>query len=195
MKYVQNTVYQNINGVGRDCTERWEFIKDRINIGKDTTSVDVGSAEGFYVKELAKETKGKVISIEGSGFVYNTQKEYIKEYNDQVELHNIKLNIKNIDMVGVNVDNTLLLSVLHWFDDPDSILKKLSSVSKNMFIELPDLNCKQSWNQEYLNRIKTEYGNIENYIQTMTNKEIIDFLEVKANHVGGSRFIYFIKNI
>lgn len=52
MKYVQNTVYQNINGIGRDCNERWDFIKDRIDIGKGTISVDIGSAEGFYTKEL-----------------------------------------------------------------------------------------------------------------------------------------------
>ena len=190
MLYKQNTIYQNISGVGRDCNSRWDFIKKYISKGKDIISVDVGSAEGFFVKKLTESTNRKVIPIEGSDYVYNIQKKFIT--GDNVIIYNLSLDTSNINIVGNNIDNLLLLSVLHWFEDPDYILQYLSNISKHIFIELPNLNCTQSYNQPYLKRIRDNYGTLEEYISKITGKNIIACETVDANHVNGKRNIYYI---
>jgi hypothetical protein len=190
MLYKQNTKYQNVMGVGRDCNDRWSFMERYLSYDEKSLSVDVGSAEGFFVKKLVEKTNGKVISIEGSDYMYKIQKEYIS--NDKVEMHHIALGSDNIKLLSDKIDNLLLLSVLHWFEDPDYILKYLSNISKNIFVELPNLDCKNSYNQSYLRRVKDEFKTIENYLETISGKKIIDFKEVNANHVGGKRNIYLI---
>jgi hypothetical protein len=190
MLYKQNTNYQNVNGVGRDCNDRWYFIEKYISHEGYPISVDVGSAEGFFVKKLIEKTNGKVISIEGSDYVYEAQKKYVS--NDRVEIHHTALGWDNVKLVGDKIDNLLLLSVLHWFEDPDYMLKYLSSISKNIFVELPDLDCDKSYNQEYLKRIKNDFNNISNYLEAISGKKVYDYTGVSANHVGGKRVIYYL---
>jgi hypothetical protein len=176
MKFNQDVPYN------RDCPIRWSLIEKHLIKGK---SMDVGSAEGYYARKLTKW--GKVISIEGSEFVYNQQSKLNKGFD--IDLYKWSLNHKNILELPI-VDNMLLLSVLHWFENPDEFLKISSKRSKIMFIELPDLDCKSSWNQNYLKRIKKDFDSIENYLIEMTGKQIIDQSTNFAKHVGNSRTVF-----
>jgi hypothetical protein len=190
MLYKQNTNYQNVMGVGRDCNDRWSFIEKYISYDEQSLSVDVGSAEGFFVKKLIEKTNGKVISIEGSDYVYKIQKEYIS--NDKVEIYHTVLGSDNIKLVGDKIDNLLLLSVLHWFEDPDYVLNYLGNISENIFVELPNLDCNKSYNQSYLKRIKKDFNSISNYLEVVSGKRVCDYVDVSANHVGGRRVIYYL---
>jgi len=194
MKYNQNYTYQNIDGVGRNCDDRWDVISKFIT-KKNSLVLDVGSAEGFFSKKIINVYDSKVISIEGSDFVLGEQKNYCKYEIDNglLDLHNIELNKETLDkFLDKKYDYTLLLSVLHWCDEPDYILKKLSDISDTLFVELPDLNDKKSYGQEYLQRIKNNFGNLENYLQEISEKPIIGAYKVEGNN-SEFRTIYILK--
>jgi len=197
MKYTQDYRYQNISGAGRNCDDRWDIISRFVKWDSNTLSIDVGSAEGVFSKRIVENTGGKVVSIEGSDYVYNEQLNYcskeIESHN--IELHKIALNRDNIhQFLDKHYDYTLLMSILHWCDEPDIILRSLSDVSEYMFVELPDLNDTKSYGQDYLQRIKRDFGNIENYLQETTNKPIIGAYKVEGNN-SEYRVVYVLKNI
>jgi hypothetical protein len=86
------------------------------------------------------------------------------------------------------------MSVLHWCDEPDIILKSLSDKSEYIFVELPDLDDTKSYGQEYLQRIKRDFGNIENYLQETTENPIVGAYKVEGNN-SEYRVVYVLKNI
>jgi hypothetical protein len=197
MKYTQDYRYQNISGVGRNCDDRWNIISKYVNGDGNTLSIDVGSAEGVFSKRIVEKTGGKVISIEGSDFVYNEQLNYCaNEINSHnIQLHKTALNRDTLhQFLGNHYDYTLLMSVLHWCDEPDIILRSLSDISEYIFVELPDLNDTKSYGQEYLQRIKRDFGNIQNYLQETTNKPIVGAYKVEGNN-SEYRVVYVLKNI
>jgi len=185
MKYNQGYRYQNIEGVGRNCDDRWEVIKKYIKENTNSLSIDVGSAEGVFSKRIAQSTKGKVVSIEGSDFVHNEQLSYCNEeiQNGVIQLHKTELNEETLpNFLDTKYEYSLLLSVLHWCSNPDDILRSISSISNYTFVELPDLDDEKSYGQEYLKRIKSEFGNIENYLQEITQKPIVGAYKVEGNN-------------
>lgn len=196
MKHTQDYRYQNISGAGRNCDDRWDIISRFVKGDTNTLSIDVGSAEGVFSKRIVEKTGGKVVSIEGSDYVYNEQLKYcsneIESHN--IELHKIALNRDTIhQFLDKHYDYTLLMSVLHWCDEPDIVLRSLSDVSEYIFVELPDLNDTKSYGQDYLQRIKRDFGNIENYLQEITNKPIIGAYKVEGNN-SEYRVVYVLKN-
>ena len=196
MKYTQDYRYQNISGGGRNCDDRWDIISKYIKGNQNTLSIDVGSAEGVFSKRIVEKTGGKVVSIEGSDFVYNEQLNYCSDEinSHNIQLHKIALNRDNINQfLNNDYDYTLLMSVLHWCDEPDIILKSLSDKSEYIFVELPDLNDSKSYGQEYLQRIKRDFGNIENYLQEITEKPIVGAYKVEGNN-SEYRVVYVLKN-
>ena len=196
MKHTQDYRYQNISGAGRNCDDRWDIISKYIKGNQNTLSIDVGSAEGVFSKRIVEKTGGKVVSIEGSDFVYNEQLNYCSDEinSHNIQLHKIALNRDNINQfLNNDYDYTLLMSVLHWCDEPDIILKSLSDKSEYIFVELPDLNDSKSYGQEYLQRIKRDFGNIENYLQETTNKPIVGAYKVEGNN-SEYRVVYVLKN-
>jgi hypothetical protein len=194
MKYTQANRYQNIDGVGRNCDDRWDIIKKYVKRDETALSIDIGSAEGVFSKKLVDYSGGKVISVEGSDFVYNEQLKYCKEdiNSGNIILHKKELNTNTIsEFIQQKYNYTLLLSVLHWCDNPDLILSSLSDVSEYLFVELPDLSDTKSYGQEYLNRIRDEYDNIENYLQEISGKPIIGAYKVEGNN-SQYRTIYIL---
>lgn len=202
MKYTQNNPYQNINGNGpRECERRWEIIEKYITPNPKYISIDVGSAEGFFVKKIVEKTKGNLVSIEGSQYVYEYQKKYCKDYieTESVKLYNWELKEDNINFFCQNnYQYCLLLAVLHWMQAPDLILKKLSEKSEYIFVELPDLDDENCYNKTYLQYIKNNYTDyqtginpIKNYLQSITGKRVIGEHRVPA-HTTKERTIFVL---
>lgn len=194
MKYNQSYRYQNIDGVGRNCDDRWDVIKKYIKKDSKTISIDVGSAEGVFSKRLSNLTNGKVISIEGSDFVYNEQLKYCKSEieSGNIILHKTEMNENTLSIfTNIKYNYSLLLSVLHWCDNPDLILRKIVNISEYTFVELPDLNDTKSYGQEYLKRIRKDYCSIENYLQEVGGKPIIGAYKVGGNN-SEYRVIYVL---
>lgn len=194
MKYNQSYRYQNIDGGGRNCDDRWDIIKKYIKEDKNSISLDVGSAEGVFSKKISNLTKGNVVSIEGSDFVYNEQVKYCEDEikSGKIKLHKTELNSTNLsNFTNTEYTYSLLLSVLHWCEIPDDILRDVSKISQFTFVELPDLEDTKSYGQEYLKRIKKDYGNIENYLQEITQKPVIGAYKVEGNN-SNYRVVYVI---
>ena len=196
MIFKQKVNYQKIDGKkGRDCSERWNIITNFINENPDSFSIDVGSAEGFFTKKVVEKSKGRVISIEGSDHVYSRQLKYCSEEinSGKVILVKMELTDKNIDLfLDKKYENCLILSVLHWFNNPDFILKSLSNISKKVFIELPELDDKKAWNQDYLKYISQNFNTLENYIEQVSCKKIISENKV-SSHTSEFRRLFVLE--
>lgn len=184
MKYKQIGRYQKIGeGSGRNCDERWEIINSYITNAKHNLAIDVGSAEGFYAKKLSETQIQNVISVEGSDEPYKEQIVFCKNEIDseKIKLFNLALTEHSVGLfINKQYDVCLLLAVLHWCDNPDFILKKLSDVSDFTFIEIPDLTDTIAYGQDYLKRIKDSFGNTKTYIETITNKKVIKEYRIGA---------------
>lgn len=196
MIFKQKVNYQKIDGKkGRDCSERWDIIKNFIDTSSGLFSIDVGSAEGYFTKKIVELTKGRVVSIEGSNHVYDRQLKYCFEEinNGNVILVKMELTHKNLDLfLDRKYENCLILSVLHWFVEPDTILKRLSEVSKRVFIELPELDDKKAWNQEFLQYISKNFNTLENYIEKVSGKKIISENKV-SSHTSEYRRLFILE--
>jgi len=195
--HIQKEPYQIIDNIGgwRDCNQRWEHIEKFITEDKSSLSIDIGSAEGFFSKKIQNKTKGIVYSIEGSDFPYKRQLQYCL---DEVKLADVQIFNFNLDSSNLNFilnkkyKYALFLSVLHWLDNPDFILEKISNISEYVILELPSLDDNVTINKSYMQRIKNDFNNIENYLEKNTNKKIIYKSDVPA-HTSKTRTIYIMK--
>jgi hypothetical protein len=195
MIFKQKENYQKIDGKkGRDCSERWNIMDKFIEENSGTFSIDIGSAEGYFTKKMVEKTKGRVISVEGSDHVYDRQLKYNEtEISEgKVILVKMELTDKNLDLfLDKSYENCLLLSVLHWFNNPDNILSHLSGVSKKIFIELPELDDKKAWNQSYLKYIADNFGSLDRYIEKVSGKKIISESKV-SSHTSEFRRLFIL---
>lgn len=187
MKYRQKVTYQNINGLhGRDCNERWNIIKPYIS--DDSLTLDMGSAEGFFSNKIVKSGNNrKVVSVEGSPVMAEAQRRYNKDlisnksiiFNESIMTP--ELFLEKYIPTYIKFNNILCLSVIHWFENPDLMLKYLTENCDFFFFEMPDLDDTKSYNQKYLNYVKNEFGTIDNYITTITTLKIIEKHVVKSH--------------
>jgi ubiquinone/menaquinone biosynthesis C-methylase UbiE len=195
MIFKQKENYQKIDGKkGRDCSERWNIMDKFMDENPGAFSIDIGSAEGYFTKKMVEKTKGRVISVEGSDHVYNRQLKYNENEiaSGSVILVKMELTDKNLDLfLDKQYDNCLLLSVLHWFNNPDNILERLSAASKKVYIELPELDDKKAWNQPYLKYIADNFGSLDRYIEKVSGKKIISESKV-SSHTSEYRRLFIL---
>lgn len=195
--FLQKEPYQIIDQSGgwRNCDDRWQYIEKYITENDESVGLDIGSAEGVFSKKLQNKTNGLVYSIEGSDFPYKRQLKFCNTEikNEKIILLNFNLDSKNVNFVNnKKYKYTLLLSVLHWIDDPDFVFGELSKVSEYMFVEIPSLDDNVTLNRKYMTYIKNTFGDIETYIKAVSKKEIINKVSVPA-HTSKTRDIYIIK--
>jgi hypothetical protein len=195
--HIQAEPYQIIDSKGgwRDCNQRWEYMKNYVTSDNELPSLDIGSAEGFFCKKIQNKTNGIVYSIEGSQYPYIRQLNYCSNEikNESIYLMNFYLSSLNVDfLTNKKYKYTLLLSVLHWVDNPNYILEKLANVSEYMFIEIPSLDDNVTINKKYMRHIKDTYKTIDYYLESVTGKKILEKIEVPA-HTSKSRTLYVIR--
>jgi hypothetical protein len=82
---------------------------------------------------------------------------------------------------------------LHWFENPDAMLSKLSRMTNWLFFEMPELNDPVAWNQGFLERIRNEFGSITRYLTATTGMAIVESRVVRS-HTPPFRTIYVLKN-
>jgi 2-polyprenyl-3-methyl-5-hydroxy-6-metoxy-1,4-benzoquinol methylase len=198
MIFKQKVNYQNIGGrKGRDCSERWQFMAPFIPANESAWHMDVGSAEGYFSKKIVEHSNARVVSVEGSEHTFNRQKTYCKKEIEEgrIVLLHTQLSIKNIDFfTGVKkYDTILILSVLHWFDQPDEVLALLAQNCRQIIIELPELDDKKAWNQPYIARIKNDFGSLENYLEKVSGMKIESVQAVSA-HTSVYRRVFVLRN-
>jgi hypothetical protein len=104
----------------------------------------------------------------------------------------LELDEANLDTIAGTYEYCLLLSVLHWFENPDGMLLKLSRMTRWLFFEMPELNDPVAWNQEFLHRIRCEFGTIPNYLTAVTGMVIAESVVVKS-HTPPFRTLHVLK--
>jgi hypothetical protein len=127
----------------RGCAERWAMLSPELP--EEGILLDVGSNLGFYGISAVKERPGlAVVSLEADEAIAGKQA-VIAAAND---LDRILVLAGSLDAARAEswaatcdlVDCCLLLSIVHWFDDPARVLAALSRLSRRLIIELPDVS-------------------------------------------------------
>jgi 2-polyprenyl-3-methyl-5-hydroxy-6-metoxy-1,4-benzoquinol methylase len=175
----------------RFCQQRWDLISPYIF---GNTALEVGSAEGFFTYNLLK--KGLlVVSIEKSERRVDFQKRLFESNNLKPYICHGNLDCDFYEKMSNSceyIDNILLLSVLHWLDDPDKILRNSCKLGGRIFVEFPDIADVKAHNQKYINRIRL-YGSEENYIKSIIgDSRKLTLLGVVSAHTSNTRKVYMI---
>jgi len=125
----------------RDCAERWKLITP--HLPRTGLVLDVGSNLGYYgLRAVQAEPQVAVISIEADPDIARRQRDIAATHGtDRLCLVQGRVDARlTADWARTCdwLDLTLLLSVLHWVDDPDRVLRHMASMSSRLILELPD---------------------------------------------------------
>lgn len=125
----------------RDCAARWLIVEPYLP--PRGMLLDVGSNLGYFGLRATAERPGvAVVSIEADPVIARRQGEIADEHgtgriavlSGEVSAESTRTWAESCDWF----DLTLLLSILHWVDDPAAVVAALSSMSGRMLCEVPD---------------------------------------------------------
>lgn len=125
----------------RECARRWEFIEPYVP--SSGMVLDVGSNLGYFgIRTALQNERVAVVSIESNQANAEEQARIVRSHGTmRVCVINAAFNSRvSADWAKVCdwFDLTLLLSIIHWFDDPARVVEDLSKMSARMIIEVPD---------------------------------------------------------
>lgn len=125
----------------RGCAERWALIAPELP--ETGVLLDIGSNLGFYGITAAKShTAVAVVSVEADQAIAAEQARIVAANGlDRIVVLEASINAATAEQWADTcdmVDCCLLLSVVHWFDDPARVLAALGRLSRTLLIELPD---------------------------------------------------------
>jgi len=123
----------------RDCAGRWRTLEP--HLPADGVIVDLGSAQGYFAVRAAKTWPAlQVVSIEDDIEAANHQRQLVTLFDlPNIRVVNERFDGHNLHAWGIGVDCTLMLSVLHWLDDPETALRNIAGMSSRILIEHPDV--------------------------------------------------------
>jgi hypothetical protein len=104
----------------------------------------------------------------------------------------LELDESNLEVVAGHYEYCVLFSVLHWFENPDLMLGKLSGMTKWLFFEMPELDDPVAWNQGLLERIRIQFGSIAHYLTALTGMTIVTS-KIVSSHTPPFRTVYVLK--
>ena len=110
----------------RDCAGRWRVLEP--HLPTEGVLVDVGAAQGYFAVRAAKTSHNlHVVALEEDA----TAADHIREVVTLFDLPNVRVinerfDGRNLHAWGIGVDCTLLLSVIHWLDDPEEAVRNIA---------------------------------------------------------------------
>jgi hypothetical protein len=125
----------------RDSEERWLAIG--AELPDEGMVLDVGSNLGYFGLRAVQEHAGlAVVSVESSAPIAERQRRLLDEH----ETTRVCLVRGRFDSATARdwattcdwFEMTLVLSILHWMDDPAEVVRSLSSMSAVLIAEVPD---------------------------------------------------------
>jgi SAM-dependent methyltransferase len=138
----QDALYAGTVSTGiRECAKRWELIEPFAPASGMV--LDVGSNLGYFGIRLALRSEHvAVVSVESNQANAEEQARIVRSHAlTRVCVINAAFNARVAQEWAQACDwfdLTLLLSIIHWFDDPAQVVKELSSMSARMILEIPD---------------------------------------------------------
>jgi hypothetical protein len=137
----------------RDCEARWPLVE--AHLPERGMVLDIGSNLGYFGLRAASERPGvAVVSIEADPFIAQRQGQLAAELGtDRVAVLRGGVSAATTSAWAEACpwfDLTLLLSILHWLDDPAAVVRSLSSMSGRMLCEVPDPDDEGACGQQKL---------------------------------------------
>jgi hypothetical protein len=190
--------YQSIPGLdlGRtergDCSERWEKIYPELY--NEGVLLDVGCAEGYFLKQAAENTNLLCIGIEKEAGRVRAQLKWLtKEHRGKViACHGVlsKGFMRQVAETCEVIDVGLALSVLHWVND-DQYIKDLATVCRKLIVEIPPPEDTNATGQKFMNRIR-QHGGEKEYFEAVTGRSVRFLARVKS-HTASYRNLWVIE--
>lgn len=141
----------------RDCKARWAIIREYVPARGMV--LDIGSNLGYFgVRMVRCGCDVGVLSIESDDGIVAKQRRIVASHG----IHRICI-VHGVFSSRVSAawvqtcdwfELTLLLSVLHWFDDPAQVLRDVSQMSACLIAEVPDPSDAGACGQEKLKEWK-----------------------------------------
>lgn len=127
----------------RSSAERWDMLVPELP--ETGVLLDVGSNLGFYgISALRLHSGLALVSMEADPEIAIKQAQIAAANKlDRVVVLEGSLNAGLAERWAEtcdSVDCCLLLSIVHWFDDPARVLAALSRMSRRLIVELPDVD-------------------------------------------------------
>jgi hypothetical protein len=125
----------------RDCDARWALVEP--HLPERGMVLDVGSNLGYFgLRAAAERSEVAVVSIEADPHIARRQGELAEQHGTgRVAVLCGGVSAASSAALADTCswfDLTLLLSILHWVDDPAAVVRALSSISGRMVCEVPD---------------------------------------------------------
>ena len=156
MTYQPRLFKNKSSSEGRECLERWGLFKE--HIPDQGVLFDLGSSAGFFgVKTILEKAQTRVLSLEASAEEASIQRLILASHQtDRVCLINGMISgqmTERWSQTADVLDLTLILSVIHWFDKPDVVLRSLCQISKKVIVEMLDKNDAGACGQAFIRGI------------------------------------------
>ena len=141
LKYQEALLKDRTRPGERDSSARWQLIQPLLP--QTGLVLDVGSNLGYFGIRMTAASAGiAVVSLESDPQIISRQKAVLKSHQQtRVCAIQGKLNGELAEDWAQYCDwfdVTLLLSIIHWFDDPEKVVRALSSMSGKIIAEVPD---------------------------------------------------------
>jgi SAM-dependent methyltransferase len=124
----------------RDVLERWELLEPLLPYRG--VMVDVGSNYGWFgLRACMSRPELHVISVEPDVDCLSVQSDLVEEHElwDRMHLFSEPLEGFWVADIVDRVDLVLMLSVLHWFADPERVVREAAAVSDRIVFDYPDI--------------------------------------------------------
>jgi hypothetical protein len=200
LKYYQNFENKK-NGSRKETDQRWRLIKKIIIKEKIKNILDLGSAEGFFIKKFS-DMGIFSLGIEGDErrFLVSNHTLNKNKYKNYAVVHN-KIALKFVEKIP-EFQSILYLSVHHHIlaalgkKNANLILKEIFKKSKrSMFFEtaMHDEKSKE-WNNNYKINLKDiSENNIKLFFKKLGARKVEIIGYTKAYNKGYKRPLFYIK--
>jgi SAM-dependent methyltransferase len=137
----------------RDCLPRWNLISRFVP--DSGLILDIGSNLGYYGLQAVRSSADlAVVSIEADRNIAQRQAELLRSHETQrVCLVQGSINARVAAEWSDTCDwfdLTLMLSIIHWLDDPAAVVRDISRMSGVLIAEVPDVADKGACGQQHL---------------------------------------------
>lgn len=173
----------------RDCGERWEILSREFVPG---ALLDVGSAEGYFPCRAASELGMMAVSIEANEDRVAEQVAAAQDLRGRMAVCSRGVGpdfMARLSDTCEFFENTLLLSVLHWFDEPEEMLASVCSMSGKVFVELPEPDDPYACGANARARIG---GDLREWLERYSGRSVRLLGEVSA-HTSKTRRLWVIE--
>lgn len=141
-RYQESYLPGGISTGERPGAERWDLIAP--HVPRSGVMLDVGSNLGYFgLRAAAANPELAVVSLEADPVIARRQAEIASAHGHS------RIVVLQGSMSSTVAgrwsstcdyfDATLLLSILHWMDDPTEVVRALSSMSGRLICEVPDI--------------------------------------------------------